>query len=313
MERHPLKNLADRPWLPGVGLAALIVASALHAAEKSPAAVSVPETATVSETVPVPDAAPPDPVAIEHLRETGVTVKRVGVIGHDLRFWRVTDADGRQAFIATTREGFVIRGQVYSPDGSLTLDTEGSTPLYRSEPERRAHGLARLTGAPLQAETDLTWRRPNKLGVADTSRTDTPRTVWDQLGHATVIEEGKAGAPLVYCFFDPYCPYCHQQWNTLRKKVSAGTLQVRWVPVAVLTASQANLGVVGGLLADPRPETLSAWMRARRIRPDTSEATQRALGLNMALFQALKVPQVPALIYKDPTGRVIRKAGVADL
>ena len=80
-----------------VGLAALIVASALHAAEKSPAAVSVPETATVSETVPasetvpVPDAAPPDPAAIEHLRETGVTVKRVGVIGHDLRFWRVTD------------------------------------------------------------------------------------------------------------------------------------------------------------------------------------------------------------------------------
>ena len=29
----------------------------------------------------------------------------------------------------------------------------------------------------------------------------------------------------------------------------------------------------------------------------------------MALFQALKVPQVPASIYKDPTGRVIRKAG----
>ena len=319
MERRRLQNPMDRPWLPVVGLAALIVASALHAAEKSPAAVSVPETATVSETVPasetvpVPDAAPPDPAAIEHLRETGVTVKRVGVIGHDLRFWRVTDADGRQAFIATSREGFVIRGQVYSPDGSLTLDTEGSTPLYRSEPERRAHGLARLTGAPLQAETDLTWRRPNKPGAADTSRTDTPRTVWDQLGHATVIEEGKAGAPLVYCFFDPYCPYCHQQWNTLRKKVSAGTLRVRWVPVAVLTASQANLGVVGGLLADPRPETLSAWMRARRVRPDTSEATQRALGLNMALFQALKVPQVPASIYTDPTGRVIRKAGVADL
>ena len=313
MERHSLKNLADRRWLPVVGLAALIAARALHAAEKSPAAVSVPETATVSETVPVPDAAPPDPAAIEHLRETGVTVKRVGVIGHDLRFWRVTDADGRQAFIATTREGFVIRGQVYSPDGSLTLDTEGSTPLYRSEPERRAHGLARLTGAPLQAETDLTWRRPNKPGAADTSRTDTPRTVWDQLGHATVIEEGKAGAPLVYCFFDPYCPYCHQQWKVLRKKVSAGALRVRWVPVAVLTTSQANLGVVGGLLADPRPETLSAWMRAQRVRPDTSEATQRALGLNMALFQALKVPQVPASIYKDPTGRVIRKAGVADL
>ena len=31
------------------------------------------------------------------------------------------------------------------------------------------------------------------------------------------------------------------------------------------------------------------------------------------LKKKLKVPQVPASIYKDPTGRVIRKAGVADL
>ena len=298
MERRRLKKPMYRRWLPRVGRVTLIVASSPRAAENPPAA-SPP--------------APPDPAAIEQLRGTGVTVKLGGVIGHDLRFWRVTDPDGRQAFIATTREGFVIRGQVYSPDGSLDLDTEGPTPLYRSERERRAHGLARLTGTPPQAETDLTWRRPHPPGATDTPRTDTPRTVWDQLGHATVIEEGKAGTPLVYIFFDPYCPYCHQQWDALRKKVSAGALRVRWVLVAVLTASQANLGVVGGLLADPRPETLAGWMRARRVRADTSEAAKRALGLNMALFQALGVPSVPASIYKDQTGRVVRKAGVADL
>lgn len=290
-----LQNPKYRQWLPIIGLSTLIVTSSLYAEEP-----------------PTKPPAPPDPAAIEQLRKTGVKVQLGGTIGHDLRFWLVTDTDSRQAFIATTREGFVIRGQIYAPDGSLNLDTEGPTPLYGAENDRRTHGLARLTGLPLQAETDLTWRRPNASKTTHTTRPDTPQTVWDQLGHATVIEEGKAGAPLVYIFIDPYCPYCHQQWDTLRKKVRAGTLRVRWVPVAVLTASQSNLGVVGGLLTDPRPATLSAWMRTQRVRPDTGEAAKRALGLNMALFQALQVPQVPAAIYKDKNGRLIRKAGLTD-
>lgn len=262
------------------------------------------------------DPAPPDPPAVARLRESGLDVKPGGIIGREFRFWLITAPDGRQAFAATTPEGYLALGKIFSPDGTLALDTEGNPPLSLTAEGRRARGLARLTGQPLSVGADFAWRTPGK-GVAAPAAPAAPAgpkgTIWDRLGHATAIEEGRAGAPLVYIFVDPYCPYCHKQWEALRRKVDAGALRVRWVPVAVLTASQANLGVVGGLLADPRPETLSAWMRARRVRPDTSEATQRALGLNMALFQALKVPQVPALIYKDPTGRVIRKAGVADL
>jgi hypothetical protein len=54
-------------------------------------------------------------------------------------------------------------------------------------------------------------------------------------------------------------------------------------------------------------------MRDRRVRPDESEAAQRALGLNRALFQALNVPSVPALIYKDRTGQPVTRVGVTDL
>ena len=251
-----------------------------------------------------------DPPAIDRLRAGGLEVKAGGIIGRDFRFWLITSEEGRQAFVATTAEGYLVRGKIYSPDGTLSFDSEGVPPLYLKEEDRRARGLARLTGAPATASTDFAWRAPAPQAPAPAGSTG---TVWDRLGHATAIEEGVPGAPLVYIFIDPYCPYCHQQWRALRRKLAQGKLRVRWVPVAVLSASQDNPGVTGGLLADPRPETLAGWMRERRVRPDESAPAKRALGLNSALFQALAAPSVPAILYKDKTGRLITKVGVSDL
>ena len=191
--------------------------------------MSVPETATVSETVPasetvpVPDAAPPDPAAIEHLRETGVTVKRVGVIGHDLRFWRVTDADGRQGVHRHDARRVRDPGPGVFAGWVAHLDTEGSTPLYRSEPERARPRVGSIDRSALQAGDRSHLATAEQAGAADTSG-PTPLGRCGTNWATPRSSRGKAGAPLVYCFFDPYCPYCHQQWNTLRKKVSAGTL-----------------------------------------------------------------------------------------
>jgi thiol:disulfide interchange protein DsbG len=283
----------------GLGLSGVTGLSA-QAADNEVGAV--PDTAT-----PAPASAPP---VIEQLRASGLEVKGTGIIGGELRFWRVRSSNGREALIATTPGGLLVRGKIYTPDGALTLDTEGHPPLSLSQDDRRKQGLSRLTGLPPTAETDLMWRAPNGPGG---SKSMTSGTVWDQLGQATAIEEGKAGAPLVYIFFDPYCSYCHQQWQAVRGKVQQGKLRVRWVPVAVLSGSQGNLGVVGGLLDDADAEILAGWMRHRQVQPNNSEAAKKALGLNMALFQALKAPSVPALIYKDKNGKLIMKVGVTDL
>lgn len=253
-------------------------------------------------------AAPPAPPVVERLRASGLDVQPGGIIGHDFRFWLIAAKDGRRAFAATTAEGYLVLGKIYSPDGSLSLDTEGERPLFLDAEDRRAHGLARLTGATPTPATDFAWRTPGRRAAAGP-----PGTVWDLLGHATAIEEGRAGAPLVYIFVDPYCSYCHRQWEVLRKNVQAGALRVRWVPVAALDRSQADLSVAGGLLADPRPETLAAWMREHRVRPSESEAVKKALGANMALFQALKAPSVPVILYKDKAGKLVTRVGVTDL
>ncbi|MFO1419452.1 MAG: hypothetical protein U1F59_00530 [Candidatus Competibacteraceae bacterium] len=292
-------------------LAALLVAAwALTVAVPARSADGdAPSTTPASpQAPPAARSGPPDPPVVERLRASGLDMQPGGIIGRDFRFWLIAAKDGRRAFAATTSEGYLVLGKIYSPDGSLNLDTEGQTPLFLDAEDRRAHGLARLTGATPTPATDFAWRTPGRRAAAGP-----PGTVWDLLGHATAIEEGRVGAPLVYIFVDPYCSYCHRQWEVLRKKVQAGSLRVRWALVAALDRSQADLGVVGGLLADPRPETLAVWMREQRVRRSESEAAKKALGANMALFQALKAPSVPAILYKDKTGKLVTRVGVTDL
>ena len=292
-------------------LAALLVAvwaSTVAAPARSADGDAPPAAKPPAPAAPAARSGSPDPPVVERLRASGLDVQPGGIIGREFRFWLIAAKDGRRAFAATTAEGFLVLGKIYSPDGSLSLDTEGERPLFLDVEESRAHGLARLTGATPTPATDFAWRTPGRQAAAGP-----PGSVWDLLGHATAIEEGRAGAPLVYIFVDPYCSYCHRQWEVLRKKVNAGTLRVRWVPVAALDRSHADLGVAGGLLADPRPETLAVWMREQRVRRSESEAAKKALGANMALFQALKVPSVPAILYKDQSGKLVKRVGVTDL
>lgn len=285
-------------------------------AETVPAVPEAPlSTAAPAGESPLSTPPQPDPAVIQRLRNRGLKITAGGIVGGELRFWLVYPRPGessrRVTLILTTPKGHLIQGKAYAADGSILIDTEASK-LYINEANRRRDGYP-----------DLVDQRSLKTSSLKTTNAPLPATssgslppgggLWDHLGQATVIEEGKAGAPLVYIFIDPYCPYCHQQWSLLREKVRQGKLRVRWVPVAVLSGSQGNLGVVQGLLREPSAETLAGWMRQRRVAPDDSEATKVALGRNMALFQALKVSSVPVLLYKDKTGKLVTKVGLTDL
>ena len=59
------------------------------------------------------------------------------------------------------------------------------------------------------------------------------------ISEATVIAEGR-GTRVVYVFFDPNCPYCHKLFRALRPWVGKDDLQLRWVPVAVLTPTSVT-------------------------------------------------------------------------
>ena len=49
-----------------------------------------------------------------------------------------------------------------------------------------------------------------------------------------LVDEGKAGAPLIYVYADPNCSFCNKFWTELRPYVAAGKVHVRWALVAFL-------------------------------------------------------------------------------
>jgi hypothetical protein len=55
-----------------------------------------------------------------------------GRIGRELRFWLLRSPEGREAFVATTAEGFLLRGKIYAEDGALLIDV-------RETDERELH------------------------------------------------------------------------------------------------------------------------------------------------------------------------------
>jgi len=247
---------------------------------------------------------PSDPPVIQRLRERGIAARPGGIVGRHLKLWLLDLPNQRPTLVMTSAEGHLIRGRIYDAEGLLLIDMDAARqPVVRDPARRRQEGFPFLTDPP-GAEAAAISTPPAQAGAGGSG------AVWDQLGQATTIEEGRAGAPLVYIFFDPYCAYCHQQWTLLRRQVAGGHLRVRWVAVAVLSGSQAHLGTVLGLLRDPSAATLAGWMQNRQVTPDDSATAKAALGRNLALFQALAAPSVPALLYKDQTGRLVTKVGV---
>ena len=56
------------------------------------------------------------------------------------------------------------------------------------------------------------------------------------IGQTTWIKEGK-GPHIIYIFFDPNCPFCHRLYVNTRAWIKQGKVQLRWIPVGILTTT----------------------------------------------------------------------------
>lgn len=268
--------------------------------------VAAPARSADGDGPPAPPASLAPPV-VERLRASGLDVQPGGIIGRDFRFWLIAAKDGRRAFAATTADGYLVLGKIYSPDGSLSLDTEGERPLFLDAEDRRAHGLARLTGATPTPATDFAWRTPGRRAAAGP-----PETVWDLLGHATAIEEGRAGAPW-FTFSSIHIARTAIGSGKPSGKSSggcaAGALGAGGRAGPLASRPQCR-GWAAGRPAPRNPGCLDAGSAGATLRERGGE---KALGANMALFQALKAPSVPVILYKDKAGKLVTRVGVTDL
>jgi thiol:disulfide interchange protein DsbG len=159
--------------------------------------------------------------------------------------------------------------------------------------------------------------------LATAQQTQNPNAVkvLAEMGKATVITEGK-GPRVINIFFDANCPYCHALYLALRPTIGKDGLEIRWVPVAVLTPTS----VTKGAAILQAPDRLKAFQEnentygkgptgqgggiasATQVLP----ATSAILNANNALLEATKSPGVPTMLYRDKQGNAMLVVGPPD-
>lgn len=115
-------------------------------------------------------------------------------------------------------------------------------------------------------------------------------------------------APAAVIFFDARCPHCTRLWTDVRSRGEAAPLH--WVPVVLLSPASARQGAALLRAGDP-VAAMDAHARslaqggegiAADDEPDDEETG--SLKENTAMLRAMDVGSVPAILHRDPVGRI---------
>lgn len=135
------------------------------------------------------------------------------------------------------------------------------------------------------------------------------------IDQATWIAEGK-GPGVIYIFFDPNCPYCHKLYENTRDWVKQDKVELRWIPVGVLTATSA--GKAAAMLGADDPlkafyENEDGYKRGAGgggldEALSTPEIDQQ-LQANEALLSRTRSGAVPAMFFRSKDGAPLMVTG----
>lgn len=113
---------------------------------------------------------------------------------------------------------------------------------------------------------------------------------------------GPVTAPLVHVLIDPACGHCKQYWTLLARAAAQGKLQVRVIPLGVLS-DRSRLQAAALLSATDPLEVWRAFLAGEKL-PEVSVSGVIAVERNMALATAWKLETVPLTLYRAADGRV---------
>lgn len=115
---------------------------------------------------------------------------------------------------------------------------------------------------------------------------------------------GNIKAPHIYVFIDPQCPHCHEYLKDLEIYISAGSIQLRIVPVGVVKPESKGQAAYilaakngGKLLYDYIKGDSNALMADDTINLQGAER-------NLSILQSWKFDVTPVTIYKSSNNQI---------
>lgn len=229
------------------------------ASAPSPAATGAPVASTASVNSPTP--------AEQYLMKQGVEIRQVFMSRSNLKAIVADSGKERRLFYVTPDGQSLISGMVFDVNGENVTSED----------------MARFNVRDVGGDKVL-----NTAQLED---------LWKRAGQLRYIAEGK-GRP-VYVLFDPNCPYCHQLWGSLRKVAEKGDVEIRWLPVAILSDSSKNLAAALYQAKSPVAALTDLGMGTLKAAPMIDKPTVLDLSRNLLLLRDTGYTGVPTLLWKE--------------
>jgi thiol:disulfide interchange protein DsbG len=151
------------------------------------------------------------------------------------------------------------------------------------------------------------------VNAAGNTRQQIAESMLKKIDRTTWVSEG-TGQHIIYIFFDPNCPYCHHLYENTRDWIEENEVQLRWIPLGLLTATSAGKAAAILGAKDPRQafyENENHYKRGEGgggIMEDIpSREVERKLNTNASVFNLSGVGAFPLMLFraKDNTPYMI--------
>ncbi|HJW56821.1 MAG TPA: thiol:disulfide interchange protein DsbG [Burkholderiaceae bacterium] len=146
-------------------------------------------------------------------------------------------------------------------------------------------------------------------------------SLYQELEKAAYVVEGVAKDPksVIYVFVDANCPFCHFTWKALQSYEKAG-LQVRWLPVAMLTPTSMPKAIEVMTASDKTAAFRKMEENHGKNVAPSAKATESAnpqaaasIRKNGELMEKFGISGTPGVLWKDKQGKVNVKGGMPRL
>lgn len=277
----------------------LLLSLSVSKAQEAPSIMEL-EYNSIIETAPNPE----NIVAFSDFISQGVKFIYLGE-KNSVDHWLSVQNGGMQ-IVSTTIDGkALIFGSIYDSKGNdIVLDA--ITEVFPNMGEvLYMHSKKNLRDT---IDMELEYFKQSAEIEQSKPKSDVPvdQLMWQSLEETYYIEKGNPIAPTVYVFTDIFCGHCEELENGLQQYIDRSLVNVRYIPIGVLSEDSvlAAIGIMSS--ADPK----LAWddyydnKNYQVLKTTPTEEGISRIEKNTLTFEKWKLRGTPSIFYKAKSGEV---------